>query len=201
MDIHRGYVERQALYKSFGYDIDKEREFVLNQAGPVSGRILEAGTGKGYFALALAMAGYHVTTFDISAEEQAVAKLHLSFFGLDRQVDFHIENGERTSFADQSFDIVFSVNVLHHLQHPYLVLDELIRLVSFDGKLILADFTEEGFKMMDKIYSLEGCAHEVGKLTLSNAGAYLQKKGFSVRMTKSEHQRVLVALRREGPTL
>lgn len=193
LENHKKYLERKALYKSFGYDVDKERDFILEQAKPVHGRILEAGTGKGHFALALAKAGHKFVTFDISSEEQRFAKLNIVHFGFEKQVDFKIENGERTSFADGSFDTVFSVNVLHHLRNPYQVIDELIRLISSQGKLILADFTQEGFRVMDKIHGLEGNTHEVGKVELMDAGLYLTKKDFSIKKAKSVYQCVLVA--------
>ena len=195
IENHKKYLERKALYKSFGYDIDKERGFILEQAKPVSGRILEAGTGKGHFALALAKAGYSFVTFDISAEEQRFAKLNITHFGFDKKIDFRIEDGEHTSFPDSSFDVIFSVNVLHHLRSPYKVINEFIRLISPDGKIILADFTEEGFKIMDKIHGLEGNTHEVGLVGLSDVGAYLAKKGFLVKGVKSAYQRVLIAKR------
>jgi len=193
LENHKKYLERQALYKSFGYDVDKERDFILEQAKPVQGRILEAGTGKGHFALALAKAGYSFVTFDISAEEQHFAKLNIAHFGFEKQVDFRIENGERTSFFDGSYDVIFSVNVLHHLRNPYQVIDELIRLISTQGKLILADFTEEGFKVMDKIHGLEGNTHEVGQVSLTDAESYLIKKGFFTKKAKSVYQCVLIA--------
>ena len=118
LESHKKYLERKALYKSLGYDVDKERDFILQQAKPVYGKILEAGTGKGHFALALAKAGYRFVTFDISADEQRFAKLNIAHFGFQAQVDFRIENGERTSFVDGSFDTLFSVNLLHHLRNP-----------------------------------------------------------------------------------
>ena len=190
---HKIYLERKKLYQSFGYDVEKERDFILAQAKPLYGKILEAGTGKGNFALALAKAGYCFVTFDISADEQRFAKLNIAHFGFQKQVDFRIENGERTSFSEGSFDIVFSVNVLHHLRNPYQVLDELIRLISQNGKLILADFTEEGFKIMNKIHALEGNAHEVGKTKLIDAESYLRGKCFLVRSIQSMYQQVLIA--------
>ncbi|MFA5272170.1 MAG: class I SAM-dependent methyltransferase [Candidatus Omnitrophota bacterium] len=196
LENHKRYLERKALYKSFGYDVDKERDFILKQAEPVSGKILEAGTGKGHFALALAKAGYSFVTFDISPEEQRFAKLNITHFGFDKQVNFRIENGEKTSFTSGSFDVVFSVNVLHHLRNAYQVIDELLRLISLKGKVILADFTAEGFKVMDKIHGLEGNTHEVREVTLSDVQDYLIKKGFRVIGTKSIYQAVLVAEKR-----
>lgn len=193
LENHKRYLERIALNKSFGYDVDKERDFILKQAQPVSGRILEAGTGKGHFALALAKAGYSFVTFDISPEEQRFAKLNIRHFGFESQVDFRIENGEKTSFPSEGFDMVFSVNVLHHLRNAYQVIDELIRLISPKGKLVLADFTDEGFKVMDKIHGLEGNKHEVREVTLPDAENYLAKKGFKVVGTKSIYQVVLLA--------
>jgi len=193
LENHKIYLERKKLYQSFGYDVEKERDFILEQAKPVYGKILEAGTGKGHFALSLAKAGYSFVTFDISADEQRFAKLNITHFGFQKQVDFRIENGERTSFSDGSFDVIFSVNVLHHLRNAYQVIDEFIRILSPKGKIVLADFTEEGLKIMDKIHALEGSVHEVGKIKLADVQVYLKEKGFSARNIESVYQRVLIA--------
>ncbi|MGB8225945.1 MAG: class I SAM-dependent methyltransferase [Sedimentisphaerales bacterium] len=192
LENHQRYLERKKLYIGFGYDIDKERNFVLEQAKPLFGKILEAGTGKGHFALALAKQGYSFVAFDISQEELRLAKLNLAYFNLDKYVDFRLENAEHTSFADGSSDVIFSVNTLHHLQNPYKVIDELTRLLSQKGKLVLSDFTEEGFTIMGKIHALEGKAHEVNKTTLLDIESYLTKKGFSIKTAKSVYQCVLI---------
>jgi len=193
LDNHKRYLERKALYNSFGCDIDKERAFIIEKAQPIYGDILEAGTGKGHFALALAKEGYRFTTFDISEQEQKFAKLNLKYFGLDHLADFRIENGEELSFKDKSFDNIFSVNTIHHLINPYKVIDELIRLLTFEGKIILSDFTEEGLSLMDKIHASEGNKHEVGKTTLSDIEQYLITKGFRITKANSRFQEVLIA--------
>jgi len=193
LENHKKYLERKALYSSLGYDIDKERVFILEKAQPLYGDILEAGTGKGHFALELAKAGYSFTTFDISETEQAFAKLNLRYFGLESQVDFCIENGESLSFKDKSFDIIFSVNTLHHLTNPYKVIDEFLRVLSFEGKLILSDFTQKGLALMDKIHASEGNKHEVGKATLADIERYLEERGFRVTKANSHFQEVLIA--------
>ena len=190
---HKRYLERKALYSSLGYDVDKERAFILEKAQPLYGDILEAGTGKGHFALELAKAGYSFTTFDISGTEQAFAKLNLRYFGFDKQVDFRIENGESLSFKDKSFDVVFSVNTLHHLTNPHKVIDELLRVLSFEGKLVLSDFTQEGLALMDKIHASEGNKHEVSKTTLADVQRYLTEKGFRITKASSKFQEVLIA--------
>lgn len=195
LENHKRYLERKALYSSLGYDVDKERAFILRKAHPLYGNILEAGTGKGHFALELAKAGYRFTTFDISETEQAFAKLNLRYFGFDKQVDFCIENGEKLSFKNESFDVIFSVNTIHHLTDPYKVIDELLRVLSTKGKLVLSDFTKEGLVLMDKIHASEGNKHEVGKITLIDIEEYLAGKGFRMSKASSKFQEVLIASR------
>jgi len=195
LENHKKYLERVSVYRSFGYDLEKERDFILREAMPLSGKILEAGTGKGHFALALAKRGYSFVTFDISKEEQHFARLNIAYSGLGKKVKFRIEDGERTSFAEASFDEVFSVNVLHHLDNPYKVIDELIRVLAPGGKLVISDFSKKGFGVMDKIHALDGKKHESGKASLLDIEKYLAKKGFSIKKAKSAYQHVVVATR------
>ena len=190
---HQGYLERKKLYKEFGCDIDEERKFILDKAQPIFGDILEVGTGKGHFALILAQEGYRFTSVDISEEEQKFAKLNLRYFGLEKFVDFRIENAEHLSFQDRTFDVIFSINTLHHLINPFTVIDELIRIVTFEGKIILSDFTKEGLRIIDKIHQAEGRTHEVSKVTLIDIERHLIGKGFITKKDRSEFQEIIIA--------
>ncbi|MBN1353487.1 MAG: class I SAM-dependent methyltransferase [Candidatus Omnitrophica bacterium] len=193
LENHKQYVERVKLYQSYGFDIDKERKFVFEKAEPVFGDILEVGTGKGHFTLVLAKEGYRFTSVDISREEQKIAELNLKYFELENFVDFRIEDAEHLSFKDNSFDIIFSVNTVHHLKNQFKVMDELIRIVTFEGKIILSDFSKEGFKMLDKIHSSEGRIHERSRVNLQDIDAYLRQKGFKTEQYSSRFQEILIA--------
>lgn len=190
------YLKRKKMFAGYGYDVDAEREFILQQSEPHSGEILEAGTGKGHFALALARKGYSFTSFDISAGEQAVAKQILAHFGMDHRVRFRVENGERLSFGRERFDSIFSVNTLHHLMNPYKVIDELLRVLAKGGKLVIADFTREGLALMAKIHAGEGNTHQTGPAGTADAIRYLIGKGFVVDTARTLFQDMLIAQRR-----
>ena len=192
---HRKYLERKNLFLSFGYDAEKEKSRILEYAEPFKGKILEVGTGKGYFALTLAGKGYRFTTVDISKEEQEIAKLNLQYFKLDHLVHFVVENGECLSFKNESFDVIFFLNTLHHLTHPIQVIDELIRVLAPSGKLVLSDFNDEGFAVMDKIHALEGRVHETGKIRLSGVETYLISKQFSVDKKTASFDDLLIAVK------
>ncbi len=188
----RRIFERKKMFLKFGYNLDREREVILEQASPLRGRILEAGTGKGHFASALAKRGLTFTSFDISKKERDLAKLYLKFQLLDDFADLRVENGEHLSFKDECYDMVFSINTLHHFIQPHKVLDELIRVLKPGGKLILSDFTEKGFKTMEQIHALEENTHGKGTVTMPWAATYLRKKKFLVRKsTTSFHQTII----------
>ncbi len=193
LDNHKLYSERKALFKSFGYDIDEERALIIRQSEPIIGKILEAGTGKGYFAIELAKQGYNFTTFDISQIEQSFARLNLRYFGLEKQVRLCIENAEALSFKDKTFDVVLSINTIHHLANPFKVINELLRVLSSEGKLILSDFTKEGLALMDKIHASQSRQHESGKTTFFEIEKYLIKMGLNVEKSGSKFQDILKA--------
>ena len=64
---------------------------------------------------------------------------------------------------------------------------------STNGKIILSDFNEEGFEMMDNIHSGKGGRHEAGKVTLDEISDYLENKGFGIRKHQREIQDIVVA--------
>lgn len=193
LENHRKYLERVKFYRSLGYDLEKEREFILDRSKPVSGDILEIGTGKGHFALALAKRGFKFTTIDISEEEQGIAKLNIQYYGLENQVYLRIENAEDLSFPDHSFDVIFSVNVFHHLKNTDLVLDEMVRLLRRGGKIVLGDFNAKGLVIINECHTREGRTHDYFKRDLNEAREYFSNKGFEVSESQSETQRVIIA--------
>jgi len=196
LENHEKLVERERLYLKYGYDYEKERTRILEKAGTFSGKILEAGTGKGYFAITLARKECRFTSFDISREEQEIARLNLKYHGLDHLACLRVENGEKLSFKNKSFATIFSVNTLHHLASPFQVIDELIRVLSLKGKLVLSDFNEKGFAIMDAIHAAEGRIHERGTCGIAGVVPYLEAREFKVKKSETDAQSILVASRR-----
>ncbi|MGQ9801263.1 MAG: class I SAM-dependent methyltransferase [Candidatus Saccharicenans sp.] len=185
--------KRKQLYASFGYDIERERKAVIEAALPLSGRILDAGTGKGHLAAALAKLGYRLVSFDLSEEQLEAARDNLENQGLLDLVELKKENGEQLSFPDGSFDVIFSVNMVHHLEWPLAVLSELVRVLQPGGKLIISDFSPEGLAMMAEVHRREGGEHQVLPFGLDQVEEFLLEKGFRVNRSSTRFQITLVA--------
>ncbi|MDD8020817.1 MAG: class I SAM-dependent methyltransferase [Acidobacteriota bacterium] len=186
---------RKELNERFGYDVDRERLAVIRAAQPITGRILEAGTGRGHLTINLARIGYRLVSFDQSAEQLEFARQNLEAHGLAGLVELRQEDGENLSLADNSFDIIFAVNLVHHLKNPYRVLDELQRVLAPGGKLVVSDFSPEGLAMIAEIHHLEGDEHEVSSVSLAEVEEYLKAKGMNIRKTSADFEIILVASR------
>jgi 2-polyprenyl-3-methyl-5-hydroxy-6-metoxy-1,4-benzoquinol methylase len=192
---HERYAERKALYKRFGYEVEEESAFIIEKAHPSSGNILEAGTGKGHFSLTLAQEGFKFTSFDISEAEQKYALLNLLYYGLEQQICFDIANAESLTYENGIFDIIFAVNVIHHLPRAFKVCYELSRVLSPSGKIVISDFNVHGLAIMDKIHSLDGSEHEVGPDTLADVKKMLMEREFEVEQHSGVNQDTLIAYR------
>ncbi len=193
IENHQRYEDRVELYGKFGYDIEKERSFVIEKAQPIAGNILEAGTGKGYFTLALARAGYHFFSFDIAPEEQRYALLNLMYYNLQQQVTFGIADVECIPCDDNFFDVIFAVNMNHHLSSVHKTCSELVRILSRKGKIVLSDFNANGLAIVDKIHALDGRKHEVNSGTMTDAKNILIELGLHVEECGNQIQDVLIA--------
>lgn len=193
IENHQRYLERVELYRKFGYDVAQERSFIIDKSRPIAGNILEAGTGKGYFALALARAGFSYFSFDISAAEQRYALLNLMYYGLQQQVTFLIADVESIPCNDGFFDVIFAVNMVHHLSSVRKTCDEFVRILSPKGKIVLSDFNEKGLTILDKIHEREGRRHEINGGTLDEAKVVFRERGFTFNEYDADMQHIVIA--------
>lgn len=99
-------------------------------------RALDAGTGTGPIALALAPLVREVIGVDLVPELLAHAR-HAAAGILN--VAFVEGDLTRLPFEDESFDLVVTVRTVHHVEWPGVVLAELVRVCRVGGRLVLAD--------------------------------------------------------------
>jgi len=182
---------RLKLFKKYGYDIPRARNFILAKAKIPGGRILEVGTGRGHMAVALVKNGLKVVSIDLDRKAQEAAKLKLKSLKLDKSVSLKNMNAERLKYKDNSFDYVISVNFIHHAKNPVKCLKEMVRVVK--NKLIIADLNKRGERIMEKVHGLDGHKHHKSKMSLSSAKTLLEKLGLNVKTYYDSCQIVLVA--------
>jgi ubiquinone/menaquinone biosynthesis C-methylase UbiE len=58
-------------------------------------------------------------------------------YPLDKNITWKKNHGEKISFEDSFFDVVFCSNVLDHTENPKVVMSEMRRVLKTNGKLVL----------------------------------------------------------------
>ena len=112
----------------------------LVEAAALSGReaVLDAGSGAGHTALAVAPYAAQVTSVDLSASMLAQGRRLALERGLGN-LHFEVGDVEALTFADSSFDVVTSRYSAHHWPHPQLALCEIHRVLRPGGRFVLSD--------------------------------------------------------------
>ena len=104
---------------------------------PETLRVLEVGTGPGFFAILLCELGYDVTAIDLTPAMLEEAKKNAG--ELAGEICWMEMNAEALNFADESFDVVVSRNLTWNLPHPERAYAEWTRVLKPGGLLLNFD--------------------------------------------------------------
>ena len=112
-----------------------ERQFPDRDAQSI--RVLEIGTGPGFFAILLAELGYDVTAVDLTPAMLAEARKNAG--ALASRIKFMEMNAEELFFLDHSFDVILSRNLTWNLPRPEVAYREWKRVLKEGGLLLNFD--------------------------------------------------------------
>ncbi|MDE6347471.1 MAG: class I SAM-dependent methyltransferase [Bacteroides sp.] len=112
------------------YMLGRKARLVMHEAYRKEGRLLDLGTGTGYFPDAMRRRGWQVEAVEKSAQARAFAREH---FGLE--VKPHTALGD---LAPGSFDVITLWHVMEHLEPLNRTWETLHSLLTAKGVLIVA---------------------------------------------------------------
>jgi len=134
---YRRYARLYDLY--FGALFQPGRKAVIERMHCRPGqRVLEVGVGTG-LSLPLYPTGVQVTGIDISPEMLDRARVRLQSSGGRNEVELHVMDAERMSFASDSFDKVVAMYVVSVVPHPQRLVDEMRRVCKPNGEIFIVN--------------------------------------------------------------
>ena len=123
------------------YDSEKRQRWLIElrrylpQGKPL--RILDVGTGTGFFACLLASEGHETTGIDLTPDMIERAEHMAAVLGQD--VRFELMDAEEPAFEDESFDVLVTRNLTWTLPHIEKAYREWYRILKPGGILINFD--------------------------------------------------------------
>lgn len=95
-------------------------------------KVLDIGSGRGWFSLHAAARGANVTALDLSETNLARIK------SLDGRIDTIYGDAGEPPISDKKFDLIVALEVLEHLTDPQLAINNWKSLLSPKGRLLIS---------------------------------------------------------------
>ena len=134
-------------------------------------RVLEVGTGPGFFAILLCESGYDVTAIDLTPAMLKEARKNAG--QLADRIRFMEMNAEALTFEDAAFDVVISRNLTWNLPHPDAAYAEWARVLRPGGLLLNFDANWYAYLFDEKAQA----AYAQDRLNSAEQGVWDQNVG------------------------
>ncbi len=181
MQLKKIKSESDLLLESLGYDLWDEYLEMYEKAEFENGSlILDLGSGSGRGLGVMVQLGHPVVTVDYDANQIEKARKRLEGFEgcnvVFLQYDFY-----NLMVPDKSIMNIVCGNVLHECDEPLRLIEEIKRILGKGGKLLLFDFNDRGFEVMEKLHNeVYGDKHNTGSLRISEAERYFNGGDFEI---------------------
>ena len=104
-------------------------------------KVLDIGTGPGFFTIILEELGYtNITGIDVSEKMLEVSKVNIQKYGKkNSRIQLIQIDAQKLEFKPKSFDIIVSRNLTWNLEKPQQAYSEWLRVLKPNGSLFIFD--------------------------------------------------------------
>lgn len=108
-------------------------------------RLLDLGTGPGYLPIELAKRDPEISIIgvDEAPDMIRIANANARAFGITGDLEFRVGDPLNLPYPGRYFDIVVSVNVLHHWKDPLAVFEEVHHILAPGGQFWVYDYRKD----------------------------------------------------------
>ncbi|MEW6608313.1 MAG: class I SAM-dependent methyltransferase [bacterium] len=129
------------IYQNFVYKVLKlEKE---------SDKVLVIDSSPGFLSILLAKENdkFEITDLSLSEGMITIAKENAEQNGVINRINWKVGDAEDIPFNNSTFDLVISMNSLHHWRNPVRCFNEINRVLKVEGCLLLCDLRRDFSKI------------------------------------------------------
>ena len=104
-------------------------------------RVLDVGSGLATLAMYVASLdkSYVIDCVELSDEMNKIAQENIRGKGLEGRIKIIKTDAKNMALPSNSYDIVMCCDLLHHIENPAYVINEIARVVKPDGNILIRD--------------------------------------------------------------
>ncbi|WKV10394.1 class I SAM-dependent methyltransferase [Thermoanaerobacterium sp. CMT5567-10] len=156
-------------------DIESDLKRALDLLGEGYDFALDVGTGRARMAYALARYGYNVVSLEYNIDTLKKAKEMISNEDVGDKILFVHGDAHEMPFIDESFEVVTSYNAMHHMDDYKAAIDEMMRVLKRDGKILITELNDLGKEKVAESHRQRGSHHEA-KIDIYDVVNYIKDK-------------------------
>jgi len=148
-DYAINYVKKhKKMVEKFGQEYAEK----LSSRGFQKGRIIDVGCGFGGTDIVLAkqLPGCEIVGIDLSEPLLRQAKQLVQAAKLEKRLKFELGDVQEIPYDENSFDVVLNINMVHLVEDPVQMLNEIERVLVPDGFLFIADLKRSWLGLIEK---------------------------------------------------
>ncbi|WP_287582769.1 class I SAM-dependent methyltransferase [Candidatus Borrarchaeum sp.] len=134
------------MRETFFSEAVREKAFAVASIQPDQ-LAADIGVGTGFITEGLLQRGLKVIAID---QSDAMLQELKKKFQCDGKIDYRKGEAEKLPIEDEIVDYVFANMFLHHVESPPVAINEMVRILKPDGKLIITDIDEHNFEFLKK---------------------------------------------------
>ena len=138
----------QKMTEKFGHEYAQK----LKSRGLQKGRVIDVGCGAGGTAIVLAkmFPDCEVVGIDLSEPLLKIAEGSNQAAQLGERVKFEKADVQQIPYPDNSFDVAINLNMVHLVEDPISMLNEMERILKPGGFLFIADLKRSWLGILEK---------------------------------------------------
>lgn len=179
------------IFESSERDSWQKPDEVIKFLGEVKGKIIvDVGSGSGYFSFRLVKAGAKVIAADIDPEFLKVIEKKRKEYDIDHDDLKTVRiNEDNLNIDAGSADIIFLVNVYHHISDRVNYFSSVNSTLKEDGKIVIVDFYKK------KLPVGPPKNHKISKEVVLTEMKEAGYKNIEININLLEYQYIITALK------